>query len=67
MSNPDPSRRRFLAFLAGSPLLAATGFDTDALTPLVDDSPRGAEQMLGLAQQAAQQDTIPAAGIQLAK
>ena len=67
MSNLDPSRRQFLAFIAGSPLLAAAGFDTAALKRLSDESPRGAEQILGLAQQATQQDTIPVAGIRAAK
>ncbi|MBL0169929.1 MAG: alpha-hydroxy-acid oxidizing protein [Gemmatimonadaceae bacterium] len=67
MPNLEPSRRQFLAFLAASPLLAAAGFDTEALKRLVDESPHGAERVLGLAQHAAQQDTLSAAGIKAAK
>lgn len=51
MSSPDPSRRQFLAFLAGSPLLAAAGVDGDLLHRLAGESPRGTERALGLAQQ----------------
>ncbi len=54
MPKIDPSRRQFLAFLAGSPLLAAAGLDADLLHRLATASPRGAAQALGLAQQAVQ-------------
>ena len=55
MPNLDPSRRQFLAFLAGSPLLAAAGYNASAIKRLVDATPRGAEDALALAQQMAQQ------------
>ncbi len=55
MPNIDPSRRQFLAFLAGSPLLAAAGLDADVLDRIANGSPDGAAQALDLAQQAIQQ------------
>jgi isopentenyl diphosphate isomerase/L-lactate dehydrogenase-like FMN-dependent dehydrogenase len=71
MPNHEPSRRQFLAFLAGSPLLAAAGFDTSSLSRLVNESPRGAERVLDLAQQASAalspQDTLPPGAIRAAK
>lgn len=39
MPTHEPSRRQFLAFLAGSPLLAAAGFDTSAITRLLHAPP----------------------------
>jgi 4-hydroxymandelate oxidase len=51
MSSPDPSRRQFLAFLAGSPLLAAAGIDLRMLERLTGESPRGAERAFALAQE----------------
>lgn len=67
MSNQDPSRRQFLAFLAGSPLLAAAGLDQLDLSRIAGESPRGASRVLDMAQQLAQQDTLPLAGISAAK
>ena len=67
MPNHEPSRRQFLAFLAGSPLLAAAGVDTSAFTRLLEESPRGAERVLGLVQQAALQDTLPVTGLRAAQ
>ena len=67
MPNHEPSRRQFLAFLAGSPLLAAAGVDTSAFTRLLEESPSGAERVLGLVQQAALQDTLPVAGLRAAQ
>lgn len=66
MNDPDFSRRHFLAFLAGSPLLAAAGFDSPLLRRLAAESPRGAHRVLDLTQQAIQQDTLPVAGIRAA-
>ncbi len=63
MPTPDASRRRFLAFLAGSPLLAAAGFDHRSFRRLVASSPRGAEDALAVAQQAAQQGASSAPAI----
>jgi isopentenyl diphosphate isomerase/L-lactate dehydrogenase-like FMN-dependent dehydrogenase len=63
MSNLDPSRRHFLTFLAGSPLLAAAGLNADTLERLVSGSPRGSERALELAHQLGQtaaRDTVPA-------
>lgn len=51
MSSPDPSRRQFLAFLAGSPLLAAAGIDLRVLERLTGESPRGTERAFALAQE----------------
>ena len=66
MPNHEPSRRQFLAFLAGSPLLAAAGFNASDFLRLVDATPRGAEDALAVAQQVAQQGAQPAAMIQTA-
>ena len=66
MPNHEPSRRQFLAFLAGSPLLAAAGFNASDLLRLADATPRGAEDALAVAQQVAQQGAQPAAMIQTA-
>ena len=66
MPNHEPSRRQFLAFLAGSPLLAAAGFSASDFLRLVEATPRGAEDALAVAQQVAQQGAQPAAMIQTA-
>jgi 4-hydroxymandelate oxidase len=58
MPNVDPSRRQFLAFLAGSPLLAAAGFDAAAIRRLVRATPHGAEDALAVAQQVVQQPSV---------
>jgi isopentenyl diphosphate isomerase/L-lactate dehydrogenase-like FMN-dependent dehydrogenase len=55
----DPlSRRRFLAFAAGSPLLAAAGINVDSLTRLLGGDARSRGQGLALIQQATQDDLI---------
>jgi predicted house-cleaning NTP pyrophosphatase (Maf/HAM1 superfamily) len=54
MLNNDPSRRQFLAFLAGSPLLAAAGIDANTFSRLTGESGDSA-QALTLAQQMAEQ------------
>ncbi len=59
MPNHEPARRQFLAFLAGSPLLAAAGIDSSTLQRLLGESPSGTDT-LALAQQVAEQDTAPA-------
>lgn len=51
-------RRQFLAFLAGSPLLAAAGLDEHVLHDLAEGSPRRAASALSLAQQAAQDASL---------
>lgn len=66
MSKHEPSRRQFLAFLAGSPLLAAAGLSPDAFRRLLVAGPRGAVDALHLAQQVSQQAT-PAVLIRSAK
>ena len=49
----DPaSRRRFLAFLAGSPLLAAAGIDSRTFAALTGDRRLGARNALDLVDQA---------------
>lgn len=65
MPNTDPSRRQFLAFLAGSPLLVAAGVDHAWLERLAGESPQGGARALDIAQQALSsgaagvQDTVP--------
>ncbi len=54
MPNSEPSRRQFLAFLAGSPLLAAAGLDESTIGRLLGRSGSRAES-LALAQQVVQQ------------
>jgi 4-hydroxymandelate oxidase len=55
----DPfSRRRFLAFAAGSPLLAAAGVKLDVLERLFRGDAREQAQGLALLQQATQEDLI---------
>jgi isopentenyl diphosphate isomerase/L-lactate dehydrogenase-like FMN-dependent dehydrogenase len=57
--HPDPvSRRRFLRFAAGSPLLAAAGVNVDVLARLFGGGPRERAQGLALLQQATQEDLI---------
>lgn len=58
----DPaSRRRFLAFLAGSPLLAAAGIDSRTFAALTGDRRLGARNALDLIDQAVQQPQAPQA------
>jgi 4-hydroxymandelate oxidase len=55
----DPlSRRRFLAFAAGSPLLAAAGVNVDVLGRLLRGGPRERAKGLELLQQAAQEPDL---------
>jgi 4-hydroxymandelate oxidase len=49
MRNHEPSRRQFLAFLAGSPLLSAAGFDVTALDRLARISTPRATDALAIA------------------
>jgi 4-hydroxymandelate oxidase len=58
MPNRETSRRDFLSFLAGSPLLAAAGLDSKSFNRLFAASPRGAEQAMAAVQQLATQTTI---------
>lgn len=51
-------RRQFLAFLAGSPLLAAAGLNEHVLADLATGSPRRAAAALSLAQQAVQDASL---------
>lgn len=60
MTDPNASRRQFLAFLAASPLVTAAGFDAGSWSRLVEDSPKGAERALDVAQQLSQPATQPA-------
>ena len=62
---PDPhSRRRFLTFLAGSPLLAAAGLDNGSFLKLLAGTPRQQARALELAQNAAQEPTLITAASQ---
>lgn len=62
MSADQASRRHFLAFLAGSPLLAATGIDLRSLDRLLRGSTGDQARALGVVQRATQQPaTIKAA------
>ena len=67
MQNSEPSRRQFLAFLAGSPLLAAAGFNPDALTHIADATSRGSDHALRLAQRVVEHGPLPERVIQSAK
>ncbi len=67
MSNHEPSRRQFVAFLAGSPLLAAAGLDASSLERLVSGKSRRTDPALDLAQQVAQQSAPQGPVIQAAK
>jgi isopentenyl diphosphate isomerase/L-lactate dehydrogenase-like FMN-dependent dehydrogenase len=60
MSNSDDhlSRRRFLRFAAGSPLLAAAGIDLGALAALFEGGPRDRAKGLALLQQATQEPEL---------
>jgi 4-hydroxymandelate oxidase len=58
MPNRETSRREFLAFVAGSPLLAAAGMDAKSVRRFLLDSPTGADAALQAAQQAAQAPTL---------
>lgn len=54
MQNHEPSRRQFLAFLAGSPLLAAAGLDASLLEQIANADTKHGERTLEFAQQLAQ-------------
>ena len=54
MSNYEPSRRQFVAFLAGSPLLAAAGLDASTLERLVGATKHDRSGALDIAHQLAQ-------------
>ena len=58
MPNRETSRRDFLSFLAGSPLLVAAGLDSKTFDRLFAATPRGAEQAMAAAQQLATQSTV---------
>jgi 4-hydroxymandelate oxidase len=58
MPNRDTSRRDFLSFLAGSPLLAAAGLDSKTFDRLFASSPHGAERAMAAAQQLATQTPV---------
>ena len=61
----DPfSRRHFLAFLAGSPLLATAGIDLTTLRRMFSGSPRDRSSALDSLQQATQDSTLIAAANQ---
>ncbi|MES2176305.1 MAG: alpha-hydroxy acid oxidase [Gemmatimonadota bacterium] len=59
MTDHDPSRREFLAFLAGSPLLAAAGLDSDFVTRLVANDSRRSTDALALAHRLVEQNQAP--------
>ncbi len=58
MPEIDPTRRAFLTFLAGSPVLAGAGLDARTLFRLATHGGRGGAAALDAAQQAAQQKTL---------
>jgi len=59
MTSNDPfSRRQFMAFAAGSPLLAAAGVDLDALRRLLAGPSRERARGLALLQQASQEPDL---------
>jgi len=53
MSNHEPSRRQFVAFLAGSPLLAAAGLDASTLERIVGAAKHDRNGALDIAHQLA--------------
>lgn len=59
---PEPfdhlSRRRFLSFLAGSPLLAAAGADISVLSRLMRGTPRDQSEALEIIQQGSQEPVL---------
>jgi len=57
-SDDQLSRRRFLTFAAGSPLLAAAGIDLSALATLFSGGPRDRSRGLALLQQATQEPEL---------
>ena len=57
-SDDQFSRRRFLRFAAGSPLLAAAGIDLGVLARLFDGGPRDRAKGLALLQQATQEPEL---------
>ena len=58
MPDRETSRRDFVSFLAGSPLLAAAGLDVKTFNRLFAATPRGAEEAMAAAQQLATQSTV---------
>jgi isopentenyl diphosphate isomerase/L-lactate dehydrogenase-like FMN-dependent dehydrogenase len=59
MTNQDPtSRRRFLSFLAASPLVAAGGVDLESLAALIGGTRHDQSHALSLLQQAAQEPAV---------
>jgi 4-hydroxymandelate oxidase len=58
MDNASLSRRRFMAFAAGSPLLAAVGIDVDSLRRLLGGNARARAKGLALLQQASQEPEL---------
>jgi 4-hydroxymandelate oxidase len=58
MSSSQPSRRNFLAFLAGSPLLAAAGMDFGTLDRLLRGTARDQSRSLGLLDQLSQEPEL---------
>ena len=56
--DPSESRRRFMQFLAGSPLLVAAGIDRDALRRLLTGTTRDQSAGLELVQQATQEPAL---------
>lgn len=61
MSDPNSSRRQFLAFLAASPLAAAAGFDARALQRFVGTGADSGSRAIDLAQQLSAQSTAQSA------
>jgi len=57
-SDDHLSRRRFLRFAAGSPLLAAAGIDLGALATLFEGGPHDRAKGLALLQQATQEPEL---------
>jgi 4-hydroxymandelate oxidase len=63
VDNDSVSRRKFMAFAAGSPLLAVAGVDLPSLRRLLSGGPRDRAAALGVLQQASQEpDLITSAG-----
>jgi len=58
MATDPSSRRRFLAFVAGSPLLAVAGVDLTQLDGLFNGTTRDASRALGLVEQAVQEPAL---------
>ena len=58
MHNDPLSRRRFMAFAAGSPLLAVAGIDLESLRRLLGGNPRDRAKGLAILQQASQEPAL---------